>query len=170
MTVLNLKPVGNPIVDMALGRQHVNHFMEASGHHADLPTVFMQRVDKLQCTLGEMQLVMHRVEHGDRQALQQGHSCAQRIAELQFAAHGACGHSGNLLTAASHHAQLVDNLFVNERGVHIHNQQAGLAQRRHRNRRISRAPNFALGGLVNKMHIFLRHASDSGKTLEQCPL
>ena len=130
----------------------------------------MQRVNQLQRAFGEMQLVMHGVEHGDRQTLKQCHTGPQRIAELQLATHRAFGHLRDFLTGSGGLAQLINNLFVDERGVHIHHQQTGLSQRRYGIGGTAQSPNFAFGGLVNKMHIFLRHAFDSRKTLRQCPL
>ena len=113
---------------------------------------------------------MHGVEHGDRQAFKQRHASPQRIAELQFAAHRAFGHLRDFLAGSGGLAQLIDNLFINERGVHIHHQQTGLSQRWYGIGGTAQSPNFAFGGLVNKMHIFLHHAFDSRETLGQCPL
>lgn len=160
-----------PIVDMAFGRQHIDHFMEAAGHHADLPTVFMQRVDKIQRTLGESQLVMHRVEHGDRPGpsnrATRARSASQNSSSPRMARAVTPAISSPQPATTPNSSITSSSMSVESTSI---TSRPGSAQRRHRNRRTSRAPNFALGGLVNKMHIFLRHASDSWKTLGQCPL
>ena len=89
----------------------------------------MQLLDQFDCATSEMQRVVHGVEHRHGKALQQRHARTERLTELHLAAHRALGHFGDLLAASGGLSQLVDDLLVDQRGVHIHHQQTGPAQR-----------------------------------------
>ena len=126
--------------------------MESSGDDADLPAIVVQRIDEGKRAVREMDGMVDIVEHRNRQILQQCDAGTQRIAEIQFAVHRTGGDGCDSITDAGGDAELVDGLFVNQRGIHIHYQQSGVGQRGH-------------GGGIQRF--FFKHGFDCRKALGQ---
>ncbi len=126
----DLQTVRQRMVDAGVGHQIIHHLMESPGDHADRPPVAVQCVDQLQGAGGEMNGGAGPGEHGCRQALQQRHTGAQRLGEIQFPRHGAGRDPRHAVAHSRGLAQQVDDLLVDQRGVHVHDQQSGPRQRR----------------------------------------
>ncbi len=76
----------------------------------------------------------------------------ERLGEIEFAVHRACSHVGDALADAGRVAELVDDLLVDERGIHIHHEQSGCAK---------------CGHIVKDLQRLYAHAFDCRKTLGQ---
>ena len=112
-------------------------------------------VDQRQRAIGEVQLVMHGVEHAHGQSLEQCDTLTQRITEFDFPAHGTFGDLRYLVAAAGRLAELVDDFLVDQRGIHIHDKQTGLRQRRRGRGAVTHG---VRGRLVRgREHLHVRH-------------
>ena len=183
-TIHHFQTVRQPMVDMPFGGETVNDLMESPGHDADLPTMTVKLVDQRQRAIGEVQLVVHGVEHAHGQSLEQCDTLTQRITEFDFPAHGTFGDLRYLVAAAGRLAELVDDFLVDQRGIHIHDKQTRLRQRRRgrgavtvthgvRGRLVRGRERLHVGHVirfVRRLQSFVKHTVDCRKSLGQYPV
>ncbi len=129
-TIRGFETVRDPIIKMRVLCQTVHDLMESAGDHADLPPVPVQLVNQRKRAIGEMHAMVYLIENRRGHALQQRDAGPQRLAEIQLAVHGARGHRGDAFPDARSGSQFVDDLFVDQRGIHVHDQQPGAGKRR----------------------------------------
>ena len=72
----------------------------------------------------KMHATIHLIENRGRQTLQQRHPRTQRLAEIKLSIHGTRGDGSDLLTDSRGHTEFVDDLLVDQRGIHVHHQQS----------------------------------------------
>ena len=72
----------------------------------------------------EMHATVHLVENRGRKSLQKLNPRAQRLTEIKFAVHGTRGDGRDLLSDTRGRAEFVDDLLVDQSGIHVHHQQS----------------------------------------------
>lgn len=128
-TVRDTQTVRDPMVEPRTLGKTVDNTVETARYDAHMPAVAVQHVDKLQCAAREMQPLVHVVEHGYGQPLQQGDALAQRLLKIEFAIHGARRDRTDTGAQTRGFTQFVNDFLVDQRGVHIHDQKPGPAER-----------------------------------------
>ena len=121
----DLQRVGGRVVDAELGGQRVGDLGEAAADDPAAVAEPVQGADQRPGAGREPQLPPDLVEHRRVQARP---ACATRsgseAAKSSLAAHGGLGDLGDLLGAARLRGQQVDHLGRDQRGVHVHHDQA----------------------------------------------
>ena len=150
LAVFDLQLVGEYVVDAQLGLQLLGEIAEAAGEDRRLVAQALELGEQHLGTLGQAQAGADIGQHVFRQPLEQRQALLEAGAEIQFAAHRALGDLRHLLANASGLGQLVDDLGLDQRRVHIEHGQATVAP----------VDRIALEGDIDVQ--LLRHAEELG--------
>src|SRR5690606_14816215 len=83
----------------------------------------LERADERARAGSEHDFLPDLVEHGRGQPFEQGHAAAQRLGEVDLAAHGLLGDPGDLVETAGVGGQQLDDLAADEGGVDVHDDE-----------------------------------------------
>ena len=104
---------------------------EAAGYQHELHLVFVAFLQQIFRAVGEFERVgIDGVQAAFGKAFQQGDTAAQRLLEIQLAAHGAFGNFGHLRFQTRLCGNFVNTFNGDERAVHIADNQAHIAAER----------------------------------------
>ena len=116
--------VGRRVVEAEVGRERVGELSEAAADDPALEAEPAQRADQRARAGGQPQLGPDLVDDRRLEPGEHGHPLGQGRAEVELAAHGRRGELGHLLLVPGPGRQQVDGLAADQRGVHIHHDQA----------------------------------------------
>ena len=126
---LHLQAVGGHVVQAQAPRQGHHDLLEAAGDHPHAAAAGVQRPDELDGARRGAHLVQHLSEDRLRHPPQGGDTLAQRVGEVELAAHRPGGDGGHPLARAGALGDELDDLLLDERGVGVHDQQPGAQPR-----------------------------------------
>ena len=111
---------------MAFGRQHIDHFVEAAGHHGDAPRGRANGRDQLVDTGRYRYVPGHSLEHRHGETLQGRNPSAKALLEVEFAIHRTERDRLDFGEGARLGSEQLDHLILDERRIDIEqHQEAG---------------------------------------------
>ena len=127
LAVHHLQLVGVDVIDAILLLQVFAEIGESAGQDGNLVAILLQNIHQAVHALGDGQVLGNVLHDAHVQPLQQGHPLAEALHEVNLAPHGPLGDSLHLVAHPGAHGQLVDDLRLNQRGVHVEANQAAHA-------------------------------------------
>ena len=125
--VADVERVGVQMIDAEPLLQHAAEEREAAGQDRGLVAEPPQRADQPLGAVGQRNAVDDLLQRDSRAALQQRDAAAERLLEIQLAAHRALGDRPHLVADAGQPRELVDHLALDQRRVHVERDQPAIA-------------------------------------------
>ena len=121
--------VGMEVINAKTGLQMTSEEGEAAGEDCGLVTLAFQRGNETFAASGDGNAIEQFEDPGLGQAAEQREAAGEALLEIEFAAHGGLGDARDFFSYAFHLGQLINDLGLDEGGVHVEdNEAAGAAE------------------------------------------
>ncbi len=102
---------------------------EATGYEAGFPAVCLQTPNQCLSSVSEAYaLIQYPLKHRDIKPFEQFDALGEGGREIKLALHRHLGNSGDFFFHADEVGNFIDAFVLNQRRIHIHQQQAGLTE------------------------------------------
>ena len=115
--------VGDPVVQAQVLGDGPEDLVEAAGHHGHRMAGGLERRHELGGALAQLHLGADGLDDVGRQPGEHRHPGVEALGEVQFPAHGGLGHGRHFLALAGVGGQQFDDFLLDQRGVHVHDQE-----------------------------------------------